>query len=292
MSKIIISESQLRNILDNIISEQTAGGTPVINFNKLPKSVDRNNSNNIADLKNAGFPDDDPTLNINFNRYYDMKQGDSGNTYWVKKAVEPKPNYVISAKEKTKMGGEMSTTGKYPSGFLGKFVCVTKQGWTEIDNNKDGKVDTIKRGEGNDQIVYYPNGKSKIWRSSSPKPSWEDTTYYCSGNKVIDSFIKNSKMKPYKGGTPFVKTQGTLGGGSYIPIFTTDNGSNGRVISDMQQKLINLGLLRIKKPTGNYGRMTQNAIKQFSDKYDPGAWVNQANGITKNLYDMLMKTAK
>lgn len=292
MSKIVITESQLRNVLDKIVSEQTSGGrSPVIDFNKLPARVEPTNQFNIRDLKTAGFPDSDPFRNMNFGRYYDRKVGGEGQYYYTKKSTPPNPNYILSPQEKTQMGGKLSTTGKYLSGFLGKFSCVTQQGWTEIDDDKDGKVEKIKRGGTNEEIVYYPNGKSKIWRGSPPKPHWEDSTYYCSGKKVIDSFIKNKKMKAYTN-TPFVKTTSSLNGGSYIPLFTTDNGSNGRIISDMQQKLIDLGFLGIKKPTGNYGNMTQNAIQQFSTQYNPGAWTNQGSGITKDLYDMLMNTKK
>lgn len=283
MVNIILTESQVRTVLKKILKEQVS--TPVIDFNKLPAVITLNDNASDEALYNAGFPRSikDPIRNnSNVLRYYTQEVSDSGNYVYKKKLKAPTPNYVVNTQEKT------VPKGKYDNGFLGKFGCVIKQGWREGDANKDGIVDYISRGSTNEEVRYYPNGKSKIFRGAPPKPHWEDSTWYCSGNKVVDSFLKNTAFKPYKDNNPWVNQGGVI----RIALNTTDNGSNGNIIAGIQQKLIDLGLLKIRRPTGNYGVMTKKAIEDYAAKNNPTQYTNQTAGITKDVYDQLMKTTK
>lgn len=298
MPKLIrLTESDLTKLVKRVIREQQQGfKKPVIDFNKLPNGVDGRNEYHIRALRDAGFPDRDPLQNMNFARYYDRQvNSNTGQYYYSKKQQAPSPNYILSPQEKTQMGGSMATSGKYDKGFQGKFACVqtlSKSGASELDENKDGIVDLITVGGALGEKKYFPNGKLQIFRSGTKennmKPHWENSTWYCSGNKVVDNFIQNKKQKSYQG-NPFKKTGGQLYGGAYLPINTTDVGSNGKFVTNMQQKLIKGGYLKIPRPTGNYGRMTHQAIELFArDKgyttmYDNG-------GLHKELYDNIVNS--
>jgi hypothetical protein len=283
MRNIILTEAQVKRVINELINEQAV--TPVIDFNKLPNNLNLNDNRSDEGLFNAGFPrtiKDPIRNNMNVLRYYDRVDSD-GMTSYKKKLKPPTPNYVVTSQEKT------VPKGKYDNGFLGKFGCVVKQGWRDLDENKDGIVDVISRGSTNEEVRYYPNGKLKIFRGKpNPKPHWEDSTWSCSGDKVVDKFLKNTSFKPYKGDNPWVNQ----GGLTRIPVNTTDNGSGGKVISGIQQKLIDLGLLKISRPTGNYGTMTKMAVLDYAAKNNRAQYTNQENGITKDVYDQLMLTTK
>lgn len=158
------------------------------------------------------------------------------------------------------------------------FPCILKQNWFKYDLNKDGVIDTITpdlnvKKYTSDGIVHIFEPGNKVTKKR----------FKCVGDKVVDDFVKNPKFKTYKG-SPFIED-----GGQRIPVFVTDNGSNGNIISQLQQKLIEKGYLRIKKPTGNYGRLTQQSIVLAAKKLMPGSEANQSRGITKELYDLIMK---
>ena len=173
--------------------------------------------------------------------------------------------------------------GKLPSkGFDGNFACVVNnKEYTPTDLDGNGVTDYFTKGSlGSEEIRYYPNGKSKIFRGAPPTPHWEDSTWSCSGGKVIDKSLKNKSFKTYKG-SPFVED-----GGLRIPLNTTDNGSDGKYVTNLQNKLIQLKLLSIPKATGNYGKMTQYAVMSWAK--DQADYTNQSRGITKDAYNRLV----
>jgi len=172
-------------------------------------------------------------------------------------------------------------TGKLPSkGFDGKFACVVQnKEFVPTDLNGDGVTDFFSKGSvGGQEVRYYPNGKSMVWNSS--KSNFDQSTWSCSGSKVIDNWLKNKSFKTYKG-SPFVED-----GGLRIPLNTTDIGSDGKYITNLQNKLIQLKLLSIPKPTGNYGKMTHNAVMTWAK--DQSDYTNQTRGITKDAYNRLV----
>jgi hypothetical protein len=282
-----------------------ASTAPVIDFNKLPASVNKSNSdgttnrNDDEKLWSAGFPKIEdkgdrsgyksPFTDINFLRYYK----DPGGTYY-KKEKAPTPNYITIDKY------------KYDPGFLGKFECITKQDpqkYLPQDTNSDGIIDMFTTSKSQGTVRYYPSGKSKALMAGSnsmgpdaKNAKWIDSTWSCSNGKIIDSFIKNKyKMKPYKG-SPFVG--GNDPKTSYIPIGTTDRGSDGKYITDLQNKLIELKYLNIPKATGNYGNMTQRAILTAAKTSAEGVGNNATyfgditKGINKALYDSMINGIK
>lgn len=172
--------------------------------------------------------------------------------------------------------------GKLPAkGFDGNFACVVgNKEFTPMDLDSDGITDFFQKGSTSEQIRYYPNGKSKIFRGSPPNPHWEDSTWSCKNGKVIDKWLKNKSFKTYKG-SPFVDD-----GGLRIPINTSDNGSDGKYITNLQKKLIELKLLSIPRPTGNYGKMTHYAVMTWAK--DQADYTNQTRGITKDAYNRLV----
>lgn len=266
----------------------------VIDFNKLPVVVKKSesdgtiNRNDDKVLWDAGFPKVEdkmersgfksPFTDINFLRYYN----DIGGEYR-KKAKEPTPNYITKEP-------------KYDPGFLGKFECITKQNPQKYIPiaNKDGIINMFTTQISAGTIKYYPNGKSKVilHGSESVGPEaknakWIDSTWRCSNGKLIDSFIRNDyKMKPYKG-DPFIG--GTDPKTSYIPIGTTDDGSDGKYITDLQNRLIELNYLNIPKATGNYGNMTHRAVVTASKG---GLMGDVTKGVTRHFYDLIMKGLK
>ena len=133
---------------------------------------------------------------------------------------------------------------------------------------------------------YFPFGKSVTYNPQKSKH--DQTTWGCENGKVKDGWRKNSKFKTYDPKNAWVKK----GLQTYLPLNITDKGSNGNMVTQMQQKLIDLGFLKIPKPTGNYGVMTQAAIIDFCKGYNPGQETNQSLGITKDVYDQLLKAQK
>lgn len=169
--------------------------------------------------------------------------------------------------------------------YLPKFGCVTKQNWNTYDDNKDGKIDRIDgTSTGGGAFKFYlPNGVLNI-DSHNGKPPLK-STYSCSGDKVIDSYLKNPVGKVYSDPkNPFIKSPN---GDMIIPYYTKD-GNGGLWITNLQKVLIRLGFLKIPKPTGFMGNMTKQAILQAVNKYNSGQYVNQTNGIQKKFYEQLI----
>lgn len=179
------------------------------------------------------------------------------------------------------------SSGNLPSkGFDGKFSCiVNKNEFKPIDLNNDGVTDFFQKGSlGGQEIRYYPNGILKIFRFDAPTPHWENSKWYCSSGKVVmDNWLKNTKFKTYKNNNPFINDGGA---GERMPLNTTDNGSNGKWVSNMQKKLMDLKLLSIPRPTGNYGKMTQQAVLTWAQTQSD--YTNQGKGITKDAYNRLV----
>ena len=170
---------------------------------------------------------------------------------------------------------EQNTTVKRDAGFE-KFPCLsTLSGY---DLNHDGSVDTYTQSlaQTGESKQYYANGTMK-WIAASGKIT--TGKYSCQGNKVVDSFIKNPTFK--------VLDQNTAFAAGYLPTFTKDGGVAG-VVTKLQQALINKKFLNIKRPTGNYGRMTQSAVLLAAKSIDPANETNQSKGITKDLYDKIV----
>lgn len=285
---------------------ETSIAKPVIDFNKLPTSINQSNSDGTINRRDdeklwaAGFPKVEdksdvisgyksPFADINFLRYYN----NPGGTYY-RKEKAPTPNYITSPGL------------KYDPGFSGKFECITKQDPQKFlpqDTNNDGIIDMFTTSVAQGTIRYYPNGKSKALMAGSTSAGsdaknakWIDSTWSCSNGKIIDSFIKNKyKMKSYKG-SPFIG--GDDPKKAYIPIGTTDKGSDGKYITDLQNKLIELKYLNIPTATGNYGNMTQRAILTAAKTASEGSGNNDSyfgdisKGINKYLYDIMVNGIK
>jgi len=293
-------------VFENFSSVSEASTAPVIDFNKLPTMVKKSlydgteNRNDDEKLWSAGFPKVEdkmdrsgfksPFMDINFLRYYK----DIGGEYR-KVDQAPTPNYITKDKY------------KYDPGFLGKFECITKQDFQKYipqDTDNDGIIDMFTTRTSQGTVRYYPNGKSKSLMAGSnsmgpdsKNAKWIDSTWSCSNGKIIDSFIKNKyKMKPYKG-SPFVNDETKDPKRAYIPIGTTDKGSDGKYITDLQNKLIELKYLNIPAATGNYGNMTQRAILT-AGRATEGTGNNAiyfgdiSKGINKALYDQITKGIK
>jgi hypothetical protein len=161
-----------------------------------------------------------------------------------------------------------------------KFPCVTKFVGYQKDTNGFPTVFTQSLGQGGESKLYYPDG-TVMWIDGSGKKT--KSTYSCQGTKVIDQFIKNSAFKTYNG-NPFVTNQS----GIFLPKQLTDNGSNEKYVTQLQQGLIQKGYLNIPKPTGNYGRMTQSAVLLAAKNMDPGNESNQVYGVRKDLFDKIV----
>ena len=166
--------------------------------------------------------------------------------------------------------------------LFSKFPCVTNFTPYQSDKNGMATIYFQKIGQNKEAKYYYPNG-TMIWDDNMGKRT--KSTYSCQGGQVIDAFIKNAAFKPYNG-NPFV----TDASGTYLPKQTTDNGSNGKYVTLLQQGLIQKGYLRIPKPTGNYGRMTHSAVQLAAKDMDPGNEANQVRGVQKSLYDKIVNT--
>lgn len=177
---------------------------------------------------------------------------------------------------------------KYHEGFS-KYPCITKQGWSGYDLDKDGVIEMVTPAFAQTGISkqYYSDGTMKL---IDPKGGVTKTTYSCSGDKVVgrgDKVIDKGQNQTFKtySGTPFVKK----GLSEYIPKQTKD-GTSGKWITKLQQALINKGYLNIAKPTGNYGQWTHASVLLATKKLNPNQETNQANGITKEMYDMIVGT--
>jgi hypothetical protein len=170
-------------------------------------------------------------------------------------------------------------TPNYDKGFS-KYPCVTKQGWQGYDLNKDGVIEMLTPALAQTGISkqYFANGTMKL---IDGKGGVKETTYSCSGDKVIDK-MQNQKFATYSN-TPFVK-KGSL---EYIPKQTKDTPPQ-KWITNLQQALINKKFLNIRKPTGNYGQWTHNAVLLATKNMNSGQETNQANGITKEMYNMIV----
>jgi hypothetical protein len=170
----------------------------------------------------------------------------------------------------------------YHKGF-DKCPCVKKQGWSGLDLDKDGVIEIISPGAVGGDKRYKPDGVLELWKTKSDGTAEiTKSTYSCNGDKVIDGFVQNPKTwKTYKGNKPPFVKKGLI---EYIPEYTQD-GPGQDVIKKMQQKLIDAGKLKIKAPTGNYGKMTIQAVKDFGTGDDV---TNSYMGITRNLYNTLM----
>lgn len=174
---------------------------------------------------------------------------------------------------------------KYHKGF-DAFPCVKKQGWVNLDLDKDGIVEIIAPGGITGEKRYLPGGVVEWWKGK-PSGGFDITKgkYSCNNGKVIDSFIANPKVwTTYKNNNPWVKK----GLQEYIPYFTKDTDGQ-KEIQKLQQKLIDKGFLKIKKPTGNFGNMTKDAVKQAARKIMSSEETNIYDGITRQLYTLLMK---
>lgn len=173
----------------------------------------------------------------------------------------------------------------YHKGF-DKCPCVKKQGWQGLDLDKDGVIEIIAPGGVTGDKRYKPDGVLELWKTKGDGTSEiTKSKYLCKGNKVVDAFVQNPKTwKTYKGNNAFVK-KGLI---EFIPEFTRD-GPGQDVIKKMQQKLIDKRFLKIKAPTGNYGKMTIQAVKDAGKSISPGDdTTNSYMGITKGLYNTLM----
>lgn len=294
----------IMSMMGKLLNEANPSNTsdlPVIDFNKLPSKAFINDSATDQKLFDAGFPTSIPDPirnNLNFSRYYDQQVGSTGDSFWTKKNYPPNPNYKLTGKEPKKP----------QPGFSGKYSCITKQNpqkYIPQDTNGDKIIDMYTTSSSQGTVRYYPNGKSKalLAGSNSMGPDsknakWVDSTWYCSGDKVIDSFIQNkNKMKSYKG-SPFVDDGSGDPKRSYIPIGTTDRGSDGKYITNLQNKLIELNYLNIPSATGNYGNMTQRAIltafKTSSEKTgnNDTYFGDISKGINKHMYDTIIGGTK
>ncbi len=203
-------------------------------------------------------------------------------------SIEPKPKKGIGGYWDGKghwiEGKPVQTPVKYDKGF-DKCPCVKKQGWFNYDLNNDGSIDSIMPTGLAGNKKYKPNGVLEIFKSK-PNGTFEvvKSTYRCSGDKVVDAWLQNpKKWITYKGNNPWVKA----GLKEYIPVFTRDSEGQSE-IKKIQQKLIDKKFLKIKKPTGNYGEMTKQAIKDAAKMINSGEETNIGAGITRGLYNTLM----
>jgi hypothetical protein len=183
---------------------------------------------------------------------------------------------------------EANPSVKYDKGF-DKCPCVMKQGWLNLDLNKDGSIEIIAPDGLTGEKRYRPNGVLELWKTNPDGTSTiKKSKYKCDGDKVVDDWVQNPKTwRTYKD-TPFVKE---LPGGrneyDIIPWMTKDSpGQN--YISKLQQHLIDTGYLKISKPTGNLGVMTKRAILQLASK-QAGEETNNSRGIRRLFYDSIFK---
>ena len=291
--KYIITEGQLKKIIDVEINDKSKnnlqeedlnvrGSTntkiktmPTINFNLLPQTA--YNTGVFSDnLHKAGWPKEmnNPVTDdkMNFDRYYTISSSsEQGEAMYAKKPKAPNPQYILGL--------------PLDKGF-DKFPCIKQyynKYYTGNSIKNNGIIDVIMVGSKG----YYPEGpvssSSLLGFSNGPK-----SKYYCSGGKVIDSFIQNPKGTFYANGNPFIKDSN---GQTIIPWYVKDPQGNN-FIAKLQQKLIDRKLLNIAKPTGYLGNMTKTAIQTAEKNYGNSSSNSSVRGITKEFYDQMIKLIK
>jgi hypothetical protein len=280
MKKTIrLTEDDLKRIVKQVIEEsKTINESTTINFNALPQSGYAGNSFNEK-LRAAGWPKNISDVvsgdRKNLLRYYDERpDAESGNTQYVKKTKAPTPGYLSVLPLDKRFDKYPCIKNYYPSVYGG------------YDSNGDSTIDVIVAN----QKYYNPDGTVSMPQGGS---QYVKSTYYCSGNKLIDKFVKNPKGKIYSGNDPWVKVnvggvdENGLGNYDYIPWYTKDP-SGSKWISNLQQVLINKNLLNIKAPTGFAGNMTKNAVLGAAKEFMPTEETNSGNGIRRKFYNHLM----
>lgn len=281
MKNIIkLTESDLERIVKQALeeSETINEQATTINFAALPQSGYAGNFFNEK-LHAAGWPKNISDVvsgdRANLLRYYTEKvDGESGYTQYVKKAGPPAGGYLSTLPLDKRFNKYPCIKNYYPSTYTG------------TDSNGDSIIDVVYAN----QKYYYPDGTVSMPQGGS---KYVKSTYYCSGNKIVDNFVKNPAGKFYTNNNPWVKVNagGTdkngLGNYDYIPWYSKDP-SGSKWVSNLQQVLINKKLLNIKAPTGFAGNMTKNAVLSAAKAYMPTEETNSTNGIRRQFYNHLL----
>jgi hypothetical protein len=280
MRKIIITEDDLKRIVKQVIEEREIINESItIDFNKLPQQGYAGGDSFNNKLHAAGWPKNITDVvsgdRKNLLRYYDEKaDAESGNILYVKKLKPPVVGYLsVLPLDKR----------------FDKYPCIKKyypSVYTGYDNNGDSVVDVVAAN----QKYYYPDGTVSMSQGGTKDVK---STYYCSGDKLIDKFVKNPKGKLYSGNDPWVretvggKDKNGLGNYDYIPWYTKDP-AGSKWISNLQKVLIDKKYLNIKAPTGFAGNMTKNATLSAAKSLMPTEETNLGNGIRRQFYDFLV----